>query len=246
MFKKIKGAVIPAALGFFLSFLISIICTRQFGHSIFKAFLFGIGFGILGFVGKMIFKTFLETEGSSSDISSPAREKHVVDFTLEGENLTEESDAPNFNVDVNQQPLAESATTEIRTEVPGPSVSAKKIDENEVMQAGAGEKTGSENSGFQAMSLDQMAKSKPDSVEKKDHEVSRPVKEDVDNLPDIGVFETDGPVETQAQEYEDDLVEDSEFTSVGVSSPKDENPAANHDVETIAKAISTALKRDEV
>ena len=121
--KNIKSITICAASGFILSLICGFFSKAGFGHILLIALIFGIVFGILGFVISILFDKFLTvetvasdaSEGSSGDFnlssSSPSTGKNLgqhVDIVIQDEPLEQSGNPNHYDVGENHQMLNES------------------------------------------------------------------------------------------------------------------------------------------
>ncbi len=107
MFKP-KRIIVPFALGFVLSFLISIISTKHFGHSLLRAFIWGVVIALLGLLFSFLWDKYLDTGDSFAEEGSPAANKTTgshVDITLADDNLSDDGKDLHFAVDLNRQQM---------------------------------------------------------------------------------------------------------------------------------------------
>ncbi len=120
---KIKNIAVPAALGFVLSFLVSLIFgTHKFGVSLFRGLLFCLIFGILAFIIDFVYGKFLD-DGSAVDTlqdSSSGRSESSnkvgarVDITIDDADLSNDGKELSFAVNRNRFKLADADTQDLR------------------------------------------------------------------------------------------------------------------------------------
>ncbi len=108
---KPKHAVISFAAGFIFSFLISVISTHKFGHSLLRGLIFGIIICLV-FAGLyFLYEKFLDDE--TDDVSSPSGENmgvtekkaergSKIDITISDERLTDDGEDLDFGVENNK------------------------------------------------------------------------------------------------------------------------------------------------
>ncbi len=93
--------IIPVCVGFVLSFVIGLLSSVSFGVVLFRALLFAILFGVLGFGIGIVFRRFLlessDLDGGN-DVSGGARQGSVVDLSIGDEPLEEDENGPDFYV----------------------------------------------------------------------------------------------------------------------------------------------------
>lgn len=241
---NLKNVAASAGVGFVLSFLISIISTHRFFVASFRGIIFAVVFALLAFAAEFLNKKFLSVE-TLSDSKDEAGKKpvskagSVVNITIDDENLTEDEAAPNFDVSANKNffngggSVGTASKTEEAPAVDSlpkadSSVAANEPVENAVPVAdsSAPEKTEPE------------IKPAAASAEKASQS------QEIDALPDIGVF---------SGESDDDggVINDSDFAQTESSeklpsAPTDGKVSVEQDTKTIASAIRTLLKKDEM
>lgn len=243
---NLKNVAASAGVGFVLSFLISIISTHRFFVASFRGIIFAVVFALLAFAAGFLDKKFLsvETLSDSKDevgkkpVSKPGS---VVNITIDDENLTEDESAPSFDVSANKNffngggSVGTASKIEEKTEDAPAAGSLQKEDssvdepiENTVPVADSSgiERTGAEIKPV-ATSSEKAAQS-----------------QEIDALPDIGVF---------SGESDDDegVINDSDFAQTESSeklpsAPTDGKVSVEQDTKTIASAIRTLLKKDEM
>ncbi len=243
-----KNMAVPAAVGFALSFLISIIATGKFPVSLLRAFIFafvfaGIGFAV-GFLGKKFLGVDVASDKMDQGGKNGSKVGSVVDITIDDENLTEEEGAPDFDISTNKY-SGGFRSSGIDTYTSAPSALNKN---SETAQSASGEKETSQ-SDFSAEKTETAVsgfEKQPNSPAESERETLS--SSEIDTLPDIGSFSGDSE-----EDDEDDagIISDSDFArldneeeSYGSTSSKE--PIVDHDTKTIASAIRTLLKRDEM
>ena len=260
-----KKIAIPAAVGFVISFVISLIFTHSLFWSLIRGLIFGVVFALLFLLVDFLFSTFLE-QASDVEVSSakkPSSLGNKVDIVISDEDLTDDGENLRFSVNNNKkilddQTLKESdAKADVLLDDAGAAMQNAPDSEKESFLQSAKE-TAATAATVAAAKQDE---NKPSFVASSIAEVTSPgasssasassdggAVDGIDSLPDLSGFDAlTGDVEDSS-----DVIDDTEFASRGVSSPasrgstfSDGTKAADHDTETLAKAISTILKRDE-
>ncbi|MBP5443083.1 MAG: hypothetical protein J6Y60_07570 [Treponema sp.] len=256
-----KKSIFPAVFGFVLSFFISIIATHKLWRSLLRGVIFAVVFAALFIAIDFIFDKFLDKEeGSVSSKRSDSKSGGKIDITISDEDLTDDGEDLRFPVTMNKMGLSqeEMQSYKVQTEsapapsstAASPSIDAAPIGTDEVI--GSVSASPVESDVFKQTSL---ASSAP-AVEKA---TVSPVTdnttvgldardgEEIDDLPEIADFDAE-----LGDEDADSIVDDSDFASNGSTSMfterstfSDGSRASDHDAATIAKAIQTALKREE-
>ena len=243
---NLKNVAASAGVGFVLSFLISIISTHRFFVASFRGIIFAVVFALLAFAAGFLNKRFLSVE-TLSDSKDEAGKKpiskagSVVNITIDDENLTEDEAAPNFDVSANKNffngggSVGTASKFEEKTEDAPVADSLQKADSSAdepvenaipVADSSAPEKAEPENP-VAATSSEKAAQS-----------------QEIDALPDIGVFSGES-------DDDGDVINDSDFAQTESSeklpsAPTDGKVSVDQDTKTIASAIRTLLKKDEV
>lgn len=243
---NLKNVAASAGVGFVLSFLISIISTHRFFVASFRGIIFAVVFALLAFAAGFLNKRFLSVE-TLSDSKDEAGKKpiskagSVVNITIDDENLTEDEAAPNFDVSANKNffngggSVGTASKFEEKTEDAPVADSLQKADSSAdepvenaipVANSSAPEKAEPENP-VAATSSEKAAQS-----------------QEIDALPDIGVFSGES-------DDDGDVINDSDFAQTESSeklpsAPTDGKVSVDQDTKTIASAIRTLLKKDEV
>lgn len=112
--KNLKYIVAFAIFGFFLSIVFALTAHVSFGWMLFRAFCFGVGFGVLGFgasylldnilgIGEQVVMTSTESAAQKAPTSS-----HAVDLYIENEELPSQTDEARFVVGMKPQMLTPS------------------------------------------------------------------------------------------------------------------------------------------
>lgn len=244
---NLKNVAASAGVGFVLSFLISIISTHRFFVASFRGIIFAVVFALLAFAAEFLNKKFLSVE-TLSDSKDEAGKKpvskagSVVNITIDDENLTEDEAAPNFDVSANKNffnggsSVGTASKIEEKTEEAPAADSLQKADTSVAVDEPV------ENAVPVADS------SAPEKVEPEIKPAASAEKasqsQEIDALPDIGVF---------SGESDDDggVINDSDFAQTESSeklpsAPTDGKVSVEQDTKTIASAIRTLLKKDEM
>lgn len=264
---KPKNVVIPAVIGFVLSFLISLIATHRFGSALLRGVLFAVAFGVLAVGITFLYSHFLD-DGSDGASSGPSDKKKadaktgsVVDITVADENLAEDDQGPKFYVANNKHSLGSEDTTDLAAQNGSKDTESNIDDAGEDMEnipaagGGAGSKssapsdvTKKQDTAFKSVEL---GKPFPASSGAEGRESSSEDDDgsSLEDLPDIGEFSASTKEGEEAAD--DDIIEDSDFAEKGQQNGArsaefpDGSKAKNHDAETMAKAIRTLLKKEE-
>ena len=253
-----KKSIFPAVFGFVLSFFISIIATHKLWRSLFRGVIFAIVFAALFILIDYIFERFLDKEAGSVSSKKSDSRGSKIDITISDEDLTDDGEDLRFPVTMNKMGLSQEETKSFKQQAesvqkasssnaPAASSSGSTVTEEKKPVVSAQQ---SENDDFEPMtftSSDQSADKNPavsvidtSTVGLDDSDNSQ-----IDDLPEIADFDA---------ELGDDgsYVDDSDFASNGSTSLyterstfSDGSRASDHDAATIAKAIQTALKREE-
>ena len=243
---NLKNVAASAGVGFVLSFLISIISTHRFFVASFRGIIFAVVFALLAFAAGFLNKRFLSVE-TLSDSKDEAGKKtvskagSVVNITIDDENLTEDEAAPNFDVSANKNffngggSVGTASKIEEKTEEAPVADSLPKADSS----VAANEPV--ENA---VPVADSSAPTEPETKPAAASAEKASQSQEIDALPDIGVF---------SGESDDDegVINDSDFAQTESSeklpsAPTDGKVSVEQDTKTIASAIRTLLKKDEM
>jgi len=266
---KPRNVVLPAAIGFTVSFLICIIATHHFLVSLLRGAIFAVVFAAIAAGIVILYERFLAVDTDSGMPSSGADKKGdktgtTVDLTIGDANLADDGQGPQFFVANNKLPLNTEDTIK--------SGSQMKKSDSEIQDAGddmqnipmSGSGTSSarmaeenktaaapKEGEFKAVDLGTpftAADAVNPEKSKADGEY-RPFADDtLDELPDIGDIKSSSP---QKENADSEIIKDSDFATAGqsrtdsITKSPNGSKAANHDAETMAKAIRTLLKKDE-
>ncbi len=271
---KVKNIAYPAIAGFVLSFFISILVTHRFGISLLKGLTFALIFAAMSFVIDFVWSRFLGDGVDSIEISadSARNDKNLgsrVDITIDDADLSDDGRGLPFAVDRNRSKLSESDTLDLRkndvlfsAESKGEEQSLFENPSEPVRTSKVPKDSSSTDSStsFQPVSLGtpvsdtQKAPSASPSVPVAPATApDTPVRKlssgdgELDALPDIAGFDVGDNYVTDSDIEETATDESSEsYSSSNSASSGGGNKAGEHDTETLAKAISTVLKRDEM
>ncbi len=273
MFKP-KRIIVPFALGFVLSFLISIISTKHFGHSLLRAFIWGVIIALLGLLFSFLWDKYLDTGDSFTEEGAPVADKTTgshVDITLADDNLSDDGKDLHFSVDLNRQHMdhEEEKKSSQKTEASLSSASESSLS-SEIQKeeksfssqspAGSGEDSSSTGtSSFQPIKLGQKLDTFPSmeemsSSKKENHSLKDDEMKEIEDLPDISEMASGGDSLFGSEAGDDssdysslseDFSDVETTTAASLDYGKDRaEEAKKHDTETMAKAIATLLKKD--
>lgn len=96
-----KFIIIPVCVGFVLSFIVGLVSGVSFGIVMFRALIFAILFGVLGFGVGVVFQRFLvdsSDQDAGGDMPAGYRQGSVVDLSIGDEPLEEDENGPDFYV----------------------------------------------------------------------------------------------------------------------------------------------------
>ncbi|MBP5358740.1 MAG: hypothetical protein J6Y69_06110 [Treponema sp.] len=255
-----KKSIFPAVFGFVLSFFISIIATHRLWRSLFRGVIFALVFAALFLLVDFIFDRFLDKEdGVGSVKKSDSKGDGKIDITISDEDLTDDGDDLRFPVTMNKMGLSQEDTQVLKTQPVSGTSSSSSVSDSVVADAPVNEEKRSSGSvephDKDVFEPKPFASSEP-KVEKTaaasvidTSSVGLDVNENsqIDDLPEIADFDAE-----LGDESDDSFVDDSDFASNGSTSLyterstfSDGSRASDHDAATIAKAIQTALKREE-
>ena len=275
---KVKNITYPAAAGFALSFLISLVATRRFGSSLLKGLLFALVFAVLAFVIDFVWGRYLGEGDEVPDLSGDAAKSdkslgNKVDITIDDAELSDDGRSLKFAVDRNRAKLSEADTLDLRkndvlyaaeTDGKKPSLFDRPpveqhVDKVEAKAEQPAKPKEEASSGFKPVNLGKpmpassSAPAKADvASEKKAPSSGSAGGGTMDSLPDIGGFPTDDNYVSEADVEDGGVPEviSTDFSdSASASAPASSgnaSKATDHDAATLAKAISTVLKRDEM
>ena len=123
---KIKNIIFPAAFGFVLSFLISVLVTRNFLSSLLRGFVFALVFAALAMLIDLVYGRFLD-DGSTPEVSPAsggkpeAKTGNYVDLTVGDAELTEDGDNLRFAVNNNVVKIPDADTKDTHKAEPSPA-----------------------------------------------------------------------------------------------------------------------------
>lgn len=243
---NLKNVAASAGVGFVLSFLISIISTHRFFVASFRGIIFAAVFALLAFAAGFLNKRFLSVE-TLSDSKDEAGKKpvskagSVVNITIDDENLTEDETAPNFDVSANKNFFNGGGTAGMALKFEEKSEDAPATDSLQKADSSADEPV--ENA-VPVADSSAPEKAEPEINPAAASSEKAAQSQEIDALPDIGVF---------SGESDDDggVINDSDFAQTESSeklpsAPTDGKVSVEQDTKTIAGAIRTLLKKDEM
>lgn len=268
--KNVKFIAGFSCFGFLLSF-ISGFASRgnNFGRIVIHAVIFAAVFAVLAVVIDLVFGKVLDIEGDisyeaqsgeNSGNSASAPSSHAVDITVQDEDLPSEENAPQFFVGSGRNMLnpddVKTVVTEPKSETNENAVSAANVVATETKTVG---ESADVNKGFVPVTLGETpsnissveakTQAEVDSSEQKRNSVSAMTSGDagdgdLDSLPDLedltGYQQSNTPIMD-----EDSIAETSDSSDMGsVSTVSAEEVTSGQDVELMAKAISTLLKKE--
>ena len=263
---KVKNIAVAAASGFILSFLICAISTHRLGVSFFRGFIFGLVFGVLAFAIDFLNSKFLEVDvgiGADVDESSKGRQAggssgSLVNITIDDENLTEEDQAPVFDVSSGRQVFsykteqrgqdaapAEPVAPPATEPVPASATSAAPVEQ------GTGPAAKAEFTpvqlGTPIAEGETVKNDAPHASEAVSAKKATGVKE-IDALPDIGEFSSQDNDISDSNSVAS-VINDSEFAQSGdmkaSAAMTEGGDMMKQDSKIIASAIRTLLKKED-
>lgn len=271
--KNLKFIAVFSCFGFLLSFFSGLASRgNNIGRMIFHAVIFAIVFAGLAVLINIIFCKFLGSEGDISyesnsgegngnPVSAPS--SHAVDIMVQDEDLPQEENAPQFFVGSGHQMLSPDDVKDVAKETAAAAntsvVSEKNVQASESDSVKSGAAANSNGSdGFVPVSLGEnlsnitsveaKTESEVTKAERKASEtVSAPILQDdgeLDSLPDLedlSVYQ-----QSNSSVMDEDGIDESTDTSdmTPATSVSAEEVTSGQDVELMAKAISTLLKKE--
>ncbi|WP_407400865.1 hypothetical protein [Treponema sp.] len=266
---KVKNIATAAICGFVLSFLISIISTHKAGVSLLRGVIFALVFAALAFAIDFLNSRFLDVDGgigvdSGDDVSRKASagagtgSGSIVNITIDDENLTEDDQAPAFDVSSGRQVFSyrpesrpQEKTVPPAVQPQAPASSSGALAENAPVEEAPATADGAQ---FKPMELGKPIESgevvkndSPQSQESASAKKSSGVKE-IDALPDIGEFSAqDNDVGDNGSVAP--VISDSEFAQSGdmkaSAAMTEGGDMMKQDSKIIASAIRTLLKKED-
>ena len=255
-----KKSIFPAVFGFVLSFFISIIATHKLWRSLFRGVIFALVFAALFIAIDYIFERFLDKEAGSGSSKKSDSRGSKIDITISDEDLTDDGEDLRFPVTMNKMGLSQEETKNFKqqaepvqkapsTNVSAASSSTSSVAEETKPSLSTVQPTNDEFEPMSFASSDQAVEKNQavsvidtSTVGLDDSDNSQ-----IDDLPEIADFDAE-----LGDEGDGSYVDDSDFASNGSTSLyterstfSDGSRASDHDAATIAKAIQTALKREE-
>lgn len=271
--KNLKFIAVFSCFGFLLSFFSGLASRgNNIGRMIFHAVIFAIVFAGLAVLINIIFCKFLGSEvdisyesnsgeGNGNPVSAPS--SHAVDIMVQDEDLPQEENAPQFFVGSGHQMLSPDDVKDVAKETAATAntsvVSEKNVQASESDSVKSGAAANSNGSdGFVPVSLGEnlsnitsveaKTESEVTKAERKASEtVSAPTSQDddeLDSLPDLedlSVYQ-----QSNSSVMDEDGIDESTDTSdmTPATSVSAEEVTSGQDVELMAKAISTLLKKE--
>lgn len=257
-----KKSIFPAVFGFVLSFFISIIATHKLWRSLLRGFIFAVVFAVLFIAIDFIFEKFLEKEGSAgSSKKSDSGNGGKIDITISDEDLTDDGEDLRFPVTMNKMGLSQEEKRPLKAQVDqAPQAQASSDSSSSQASApisadtdvfeGVDDSAGDDIFTPQNLASVSPKAEKPSAAPVIDSStVGLDTSDDsqIDELPEIADFDAE-----MGDDSGDSFVDDTDFASNGSTSLyterstfADGSRASDHDAATIAKAIQTALKREE-
>lgn len=261
---NVKNASLSALAGFVLSFFISIVSTGKPLVSFVRGIVCAALFAGLSCAVDFVSGKFLDQGGKSLDSGEEpekkpsARPGSVVNITIDDEDFTEEDQAPSFDISAvrayavpaAKPPVQEDSVPE-GSEAQEPAASSEK---EETAAAGA-EVPAAERAPVQTEPVAPKAESAkkeapPAKSENADRKAAAQAEhiaqvQEIDSLPDIGVLSDSSDTESGGS-----IISSSDFAQteneLQESSPSGSPESLGHDTKTIASAIRTLLKKDEM
>lgn len=259
---KVKNIAVAAASGFILSFLICAISTHRLGVSFFRGFIFGLVFAVLAAAIDFLNAKFLEVDvGMGGDVDDgPKRSQSggtsgsFVNITIDDENLTEEDQAPAFDVSSGRQVFSYKTEPRVESAAPAESVSETvpaSVTPSAPVEQGEAPSAKAEFTpvqlGTPIAEGETVKNDAPHAPEAESAKKGTGVKE-IDALPDIGEFSSQdndigdsNPVAS--------IINDSEFAQSGdmkaSAAMTEGGDMMKQDSKIIASAIRTLLKKED-
>lgn len=240
--KGIKVAGVFAGLGFLLSFISGLFSHKSILSILLEALLFCLIFGALGFLISFIFNKFLD-DGSSSgfsgdtDISSSASTEgssssggHLVDITIQDEDLETSESGNHFVVGENHQMLNSSDVKN------NSSIEPLDTADNGFVPVRKAE-TVNNISGKESVSEKELQSSPENSLSPSSNDVNG----GIDTLPDMNNLEF-GESNSSSSSDSDNSGFETESEPVATSQKRNSNEVPEiKDAALMAKAISSVL-----
>lgn len=246
--KNLKFIAVFSCFGFLLSFFSGLASRgNNIGRMIFHAVIFAIVFAGLAVLINIIFCKFLGSEGDISyesnsgegngnPVSAPS--SHAVDIMVQDEDLPQEENAPQFFVGSGHQMLSPDDVKDVAKET---AAAANSNGSDGFVPVSLGENLSN------ITSVEAKTESEVTKAERKASEtVSAPISQDdeLDSLPDLedlSVYQ-----QSNSSVMDEDGIDESTDTSdmTPATSVSAEEVTSGQDVELMAKAISTLLKKE--
>lgn len=265
--KNLKVIIGFAVFGFCLSFISGLFSGSNFGLILLHAFLFCLGFAVLGLGVSFVYEKYLNDGEATVSVpknetsSAPAKgSEHHVNIVLESEELPPEENAQQFFVGSNHQMLNNSDVGEAEEfESSEENLDSMQESEAELQKKKIVESNNSANnngfvpvsltenaqsfSSIEAQSAEEIKTSKTEQVSSVAGNKNKGNSEDLDQLPDledIAAANTSNAVDTSTSE----VVQDSDFAKNGAQGKDADEIVNGKDSALIAKAISTLIAKD--
>lgn len=268
---SVKNASVSAAAGFVLSFLISIISTGKPLVSFVRGIIFAAVFAGLSCAVDFVSGKFLDQGGKSLEAGDEAEKKpaartgSVVNITIDDEDLTEEEQAPAFDISANANRTYALTPAEknsaLSAEIPQGSAVQEPVSAPEKEAEAAAAPAPAETKNEEPVSVqpespapaaDSVKKeelpAKSEAADKKAQAQAEHIAQvqEIDSLPDIGALSENAESESSGS-----IISSSDFAQAEDVPPESSPPSGSpdsldHDTKTIASAIRTLLKKDEM
>lgn len=263
---KVKNVAVAAASAFVLSFLISAISTHRIGVSFVRGLIFALVFAVLSVAIDFLNSKFLEVEGGiSSDVEEGVRKGQsgsssgsFVNITIDDENLTEENQAPAFDVSSGRQVFsykteprgqdaapAEPVAPPATEPVPASATSSAPVEQGTAPSAKA--EFTPVQLGTPIAEGETVKNDAPHASEAVSAKKATGVKE-IDALPDIGEFSSQDNDISDSNSVAS-VINDSEFAQSGdmkaSAAMTEGGDMMKQDSKIIASAIRTLLKKED-
>ncbi|MCR5606449.1 MAG: hypothetical protein K6F69_06515 [Treponema sp.] len=259
-----KRLIYAAGVGFILSFIVGLFASIEFVHIIIRAIICAALFAGVAFACQSIFYKYLDEPSDSGEvISSAPKVGGIVDLTLDGEKLSEDTNAPRFNVGSNLKDLSTidvkdsnnnsgAAVANDKQETSSTSDSASSFKPMGVVNVAASSSTSAASNADNAndnnvkQNQNTVSDSMPISSNSQSSNNQNVSLDTIDELPDIGDLDSEG----DSASFSSGTTTSTSSMSVPadkkseVSFPDGSNPSVK-DAALIAQAISTVLAKDD-
>lgn len=264
---KVKNIVVASICGFVLSFLISVISTHRFGVSLLRGLIFCIVFAILAFAIDYLNSRFLNVEGGvNTDVldenskrtsaESNSKAGSIVNITIDDENLTEDEQAPSFDVASTRQVFAYKTEPKEKEEIPDVKTSSmvtESVPINPVETLSNAEPNNS--SEFTPVQLGQPIENnetiinETSNIQENEKQKNDKGFKEIEALPDIGEFASSVSDDSGDDGTVSSIISDSEFAQSGdltaSAAMTEGGDMMKQDSKIIASAIRTLLKKED-